>query len=110
MLLNEQETYRGPSAAGVLHAGQHRRSLSRGHLQCQASQQANMHIGSLVSNGLRFGVVVARFNELVTKPLLEGVLEGLERHGTARSEVQVGDMSNIIPASETSQQHRKGSC
>ncbi len=53
-----------------------------------------MHIGSLVSNGLRFGVVVARFNELVTKPLLEGVLEGLERHGTARSEVQVGDRSS----------------
>ena len=49
-----------------------------------------MHIGSLSSNGLRIGVVVARFNELVTKPLLEGVLEGLERHGTAREEVQVG--------------------
>ena len=48
-----------------------------------------MHIGSLSSSGLRFGVVVARFNELVTKPLLEGVLEGLERHGTARECVQV---------------------
>ena len=48
-----------------------------------------MHIGSLSSSGLRFGVVVARFNELVTKPLLEGVLEGLERHGTAREKVQV---------------------
>jgi 6,7-dimethyl-8-ribityllumazine synthase len=46
-------------------------------------------VGSLRSEGLKFGVVVARFNELVTKPLLEGVLEGLERHGTARSEVDV---------------------
>lgn len=70
-------------------------SVSRGELQCQAGLQANVHIGSLSSNGLRFGVVVARFNELVTKPLLEGVLEGLERHGTVRDEVQVGCWSTL---------------
>ena len=87
------------SAAGFLHAGQHRRSVSRGQLQCRAALQANVHIGSLSSNGLRFGVVVARFNELVTKPLLEGVLEGLERHGTIRDEVQVGGNSSHAPHS-----------
>ena len=47
------------------------------------------HVGSLVAGGLRFGVVVARFNDLVTKPLLEGVLEGFERHGVPREEVEV---------------------
>ncbi|CAL5226984.1 g9870 [Coccomyxa viridis] len=69
--------------------GQHGRCVNRRQVLCQAALQANVHIGSLSSNGLRFGVVVARFNELVTKPLLEGVLEGLERHGTIRDEVQV---------------------
>ena len=47
------------------------------------------HVGSLVAGSLRFGVVVARFNDLVTKPLLEGVLEGFERHGVPREEVEV---------------------
>ena len=50
---------------------------------------AAAHVGSLVAGGLRFGVVVARFNDLVTKPLLEGVLEGFERHGVHREEVEV---------------------
>lgn len=51
--------------------------------------QPSTYIGSLSSNGLKFGIVAARFNELVTKPLLEGVLEGLERHGTPRDTVDV---------------------
>lgn len=55
----------------------------------RASGQPSTYIGSLASSDLKFGIVVARFNELVTKPLLEGVLEGLERHGTSRSEVDV---------------------
>ena len=75
-------------AAALRHARPQPAESSRRSLQCHAAQ-ANVHIGSLSSKGLRIGVVVARFNELVTKPLLEGVLEGLERHGTSREEVQV---------------------
>lgn len=36
--------------------------------------------GSLNAEGLAFGVVVSRFNERVTKVLLEGALDCLERH------------------------------
>ncbi|KAK9830893.1 hypothetical protein WJX81_002120 [Elliptochloris bilobata] len=54
-----------------------------------ASHAAAARVGSLSAGGLRFGVVVARFNDLVTKPLLEGVLEGFERHGVPREEVEV---------------------
>lgn len=36
--------------------------------------------GSLNAEGLVFGVIVSRFNERVTKVLLEGVLDCLERH------------------------------
>jgi 6,7-dimethyl-8-ribityllumazine synthase len=39
--------------------------------------------------GMRFGVVVARFNSLVTKQLLEGALEDFERHGVHAEDVDV---------------------
>ncbi len=55
-------------------------------------------MGSLSASGLRFGCVVARFNDLVTKPLLEGVLEGFERHGTPREEVDVRPLLRQAPA------------
>lgn len=45
--------------------------------------------GKLVAQGKRFGVVVGRFNELVTTRLLEGALDSLERHGAASGDVTV---------------------
>ncbi|MCL4545637.1 MAG: 6,7-dimethyl-8-ribityllumazine synthase [Chloroflexi bacterium] len=37
--------------------------------------------GSLIGTGLRVGVVVARFNEIITRELLGGCLHALQRHG-----------------------------
>jgi 6,7-dimethyl-8-ribityllumazine synthase len=37
--------------------------------------------GRLDAGGLRVGVVASRFNETITKALLEGALSGLRRHG-----------------------------
>ena len=37
--------------------------------------------GTLDARGLRFGVAVSRFNELVTRQLLEGARDCLRRHG-----------------------------
>lgn len=37
--------------------------------------------GKLQAQGLRFGIVVARFNDMITKNLLEGALEALSRLG-----------------------------
>lgn len=45
--------------------------------------------GSLVGEGMKFGVVVARFNDLVTKLLLEGALGAFKRHGVAAADVDV---------------------
>ena len=45
--------------------------------------------GALDGGGLRVGVVVARFNELVTSRLLEGARAGLARHGVADGDVTV---------------------
>jgi len=39
--------------------------------------------------GMRFGIVVARFNELVTQQLLKGALDALARHGADPAAVTV---------------------
>lgn len=45
--------------------------------------------GPLEGRGLRFGIVVARFNRSVTGALLEGALEGLGAHGVADGDITV---------------------
>ena len=45
--------------------------------------------GSLEGTGLRFGVVVSRFNRSVTAPLLAGALEALKAHGVGDDDVVV---------------------
>jgi 6,7-dimethyl-8-ribityllumazine synthase len=48
-----------------------------------------VHEGSLVATGLRFGVVVARFNSLVTEQLLAGAIDAIRRHGADDQQVDV---------------------
>jgi 6,7-dimethyl-8-ribityllumazine synthase len=50
---------------------------------------AREHEGTLVGAGLRIGVVVARFNELITRQLLDGCLAALRRHGVDADAVEV---------------------
>jgi len=45
--------------------------------------------GELDATGHRFGVVVSRFNDLVTGKLLDGALDTLRRHGAAGTGVDV---------------------
>jgi 6,7-dimethyl-8-ribityllumazine synthase len=45
--------------------------------------------GRLIAHQVRIGIVVARFNELVTKSLLTGALEGLERYGVPEKNITV---------------------
>ena len=45
--------------------------------------------GMLTAEGLRFGVVVSRFNEFLTSKLLGGALDTLKRHGAAEDDVTV---------------------
>ena len=45
--------------------------------------------GKLVGKGLRFGIVVSRFNELITRRLLEGALDVLRRHDVKDDDVDV---------------------
>lgn len=50
---------------------------------------AEIYQGELTAPEGRFAIVVARFNEFVTKSLLEGALDTLERHGVAADEIDV---------------------
>ncbi|MBB3109231.1 6,7-dimethyl-8-ribityllumazine synthase [Paenibacillus phyllosphaerae] len=45
--------------------------------------------GHLVSQGLRYGIVVGRFNEFIVSKLLSGALDGLKRHGVNDDEVEI---------------------
>lgn len=47
------------------------------------------HRGQLDGAGARIGVVAGRFNDHVTKPLLEGCLDALEAYGVASEDVSV---------------------
>lgn len=46
------------------------------------------HVGHLRGDGRRFGIVVSRFNELVTKQLLAGARDCLVRHGVADDQIE----------------------
>lgn len=45
--------------------------------------------GQLVSKGLRFAIVVARFNSFITERLLAGALDALQRTGCAESDIEI---------------------
>jgi len=45
------------------------------------------HEGSLIASGLRFSVVLSRFNSLIGDRLLEGALDTLRRHGVAEDDI-----------------------
>ncbi|MFC2018884.1 6,7-dimethyl-8-ribityllumazine synthase [Chloroflexota bacterium] len=45
--------------------------------------------GMLLGKGLKVGVVTSRFNEFITRKLLEGAQDALRRHGVAEEAVEV---------------------
>ncbi|QAY66207.1 6,7-dimethyl-8-ribityllumazine synthase [Paenibacillus protaetiae] len=49
----------------------------------------HVYEGHLVSSGLKYGVVVGRFNEFISTKLLNGALDGFKRHGAEDSDVEV---------------------
>lgn len=45
--------------------------------------------GQLIGEGLKFAIVVARFNEFITGKLLEGAEDALARHGVDMADVDI---------------------
>lgn len=45
--------------------------------------------GELQAAGLKFGIVVSRFNDFITSKLLEGAVDALRRHGAKEEDIVV---------------------
>ena len=50
---------------------------------------AKSYEGMLLGKGLKFGVVVSRFNEVITTRLLDGAKDAFLRHGVAEVDIDV---------------------
>jgi 6,7-dimethyl-8-ribityllumazine synthase len=45
--------------------------------------------GDLSGKGLKIGIVAARFNDFITSRLVDGALDGLQRHGVAEADIEI---------------------
>jgi 6,7-dimethyl-8-ribityllumazine synthase len=45
--------------------------------------------GELQAKGLKFGIIVSRFNDFITSKLLDGALDALRRHGADEKDIDV---------------------
>ncbi|RMD87873.1 MAG: 6,7-dimethyl-8-ribityllumazine synthase [Calditrichaeota bacterium] len=50
---------------------------------------SKIYEGQLSAKGYRFGIVVSRFNQMISRQLLEGALDCLKRHGAAENEIEI---------------------
>jgi 6,7-dimethyl-8-ribityllumazine synthase len=64
--------------------------------------------GGLNGSGLRVGIVVARFNELVTEQLLSGAQNGLRRLGVADDAVDVASVPGSLEIPIVAQRLARG--
>ena len=51
--------------------------------------------GMLLGEGLKFGLVVARFNDFITNKMLEGAMDTLLRHGVMEDDIEI----TMVPGS-----------
>ncbi|MCK5763697.1 MAG: 6,7-dimethyl-8-ribityllumazine synthase [Clostridiales bacterium] len=45
--------------------------------------------GNLIAKGLKFAIVIARFNEFIGSKLLSGAIDALVRHGAEEEEIEI---------------------
>jgi len=45
--------------------------------------------GNLIVEGLKFGIIVARFNEFIGGGLLAGAIDALKRHGAEEDNIEI---------------------
>jgi 6,7-dimethyl-8-ribityllumazine synthase len=50
---------------------------------------ARIYEGTLQGNGLKFGIVVSRFNEVITNRLISGAKDCLLRHGVDEKDIDI---------------------
>lgn len=45
--------------------------------------------GKLIATGKKFGIVVSRFNEFITRKLLDGAIDALLRHDASEKDIEI---------------------
>ncbi|HEC68517.1 MAG TPA: 6,7-dimethyl-8-ribityllumazine synthase, partial [Candidatus Desulfofervidus auxilii] len=45
--------------------------------------------GDLLARGIKFGIIVSRFNEFMVQRLLEGALDAVVRHGGKKEDIEI---------------------
>jgi len=45
--------------------------------------------GNLIGKGKRFGIIISRFNEFISKRLLDGAIDCLIRHGVLEDDIEI---------------------
>ena len=45
--------------------------------------------GKMISNGIKIGIVAARFNEFITSKLVDGAIDGLVRHDVKEKDIDI---------------------
>jgi len=54
-----------------------------------AKVSAKVYEGNLIGKGLKFAIVIARFNEIITNRLLDGAIDGFIRHGVNEADIEI---------------------
>ena len=44
--------------------------------------------GNLIASGLKFGIIISRFNEFISSKLYDGAIDALIRHGACESDIE----------------------
>lgn len=52
--------------------------------------------GKLTAEGLKFGIVISRYNDFITAKLLDGALDCLNRHGCKDSDISVAWVPGVF--------------
>lgn len=50
---------------------------------------AKILAGKLLAKGIKFGIVVSRFNEFISQKLLDGALDALRRHDASEEKIDI---------------------
>jgi 6,7-dimethyl-8-ribityllumazine synthase len=58
-------------------------------IKMEEKSKMKMYEGKLVAEGLKFGIIVGRFNEFIGGKLLTGALDGLKRHGVEENDIEI---------------------
>lgn len=67
--------------------------MRRAAVVTAAVEGPTVHVGSLNGDGMRMAILVARFNDIVTRPLMDGAVDAFTRHGVKASDITVSGLA-----------------